>query len=74
MYSVKYCEECMEKFTGVMRGELETTMRLMGVNSLRELHPSMVSTRDIDHLVSVGEKSPWATGIAKAKLLIGTGK
>lgn len=58
----------MERFIGILRDELETTMRLMGVNSLKELHPGMVSTRDIDHLVSEGDRHPWATGIAKARL------
>ena len=68
LYSVNYGEEGVERFIGILKDELETTMRLMGVNSLKELHPGMVSTRDIDHLVSVGEKHPWATGIAKARL------
>lgn len=68
LYSVNYGEDGVEKFIGILRDDLETTMRLMGVNSLKELHPGMVSTRDVDHLVSVGEKHPWATGIAEARL------
>lgn len=68
LYAVNYGEEGVERFIGILRDELETTMRLMGVNSLNELHPGMVNTQDIDHLVSVGDKHPYAKGIAKARL------
>ena len=68
LYSVNYGEEGVERFIGILRDELETTMRLMGVSSLGELHPGMVNTQDVDHLVSVGEEHPYATGRAKARL------
>ena len=68
LYSVNYGEEGVERFIGILRDELETTMRLMGVRSLDELHPGMVWTGDVDHLVSVGEGHPYATGRAKARL------
>lgn len=68
LYSVNYGEDGVEEFIGILRDELETTRRSMCANSLKELHPGMVSTRDVDHLASVGEKHPWATGIAKARV------
>ena len=35
----------------VMRDELETTMRLVGITSLDQAHPGLVNTLDIDSLV-----------------------
>lgn len=36
----------------VFKDELETTMKLMGVTDLSQLHPGLLNTRDIDHLVT----------------------
>ena len=38
--------------TPVFKDELETTMKLMGVTDLSQLHPGLLNTRDIDHLVT----------------------
>lgn len=41
-----------DKSTPVFKDELETTMKLMGVTDLSQLHPGLLNTRDIDHLVT----------------------
>jgi L-lactate dehydrogenase (cytochrome) len=35
----------------VMKDELETTMRLLGMTDLSQAHPRFLNTCDIDHLV-----------------------
>lgn len=35
----------------VMRDELETSMRMVGINTLEEAHRGLVNTLDLDHLV-----------------------
>ena len=35
----------------VLQDELETTMKLCGVTSLRELHPGLLNTLAVDHLI-----------------------
>lgn len=53
----------------VMRDELETTMRLVGINSLDQAHPGLVNTLDIDGMVpSTMGDSDLALWKAKAKL------
>lgn len=44
-----------------MQNELETAMRLVGITDLSQVHPGLVNTRDIDHLVpSTGEEHGYA--------------
>lgn len=68
LYSVHYGEEGTSHFVEVLRDEFETTMRLCGVTSLEELGPHLVSTADIDHLVTKGMEHPWIKGRAKSRL------
>jgi L-lactate dehydrogenase (cytochrome) len=35
----------------VLRDELETAMRLVGITDLSQVHPGLVNTGDIDHLI-----------------------
>lgn len=43
---------CADKSISVFKDELETTMKLIGVTDLSQLHPGLLNTRDIDHLVT----------------------
>jgi L-lactate dehydrogenase (cytochrome) len=38
-------------FRPVMRDEIETTLRLLGVNSLKELGPHLINTRPLEGLL-----------------------
>lgn len=39
---------------------MESAMKLIGVKNLSEVHPGLVNTRDVDHLVPVGPEHPYA--------------
>ena len=53
----------------VLKDELETAMRLVGITDLSEAHPGLVHTGAIDHLVPdrIGEH-PYAKWRTKSKL------
>jgi L-lactate dehydrogenase (cytochrome) len=58
----------------VIKDELETAMRLVGITDLSQVHPGLVNSGEVDHLVPAGEQHPYArwsprrsTGV-KAKL------
>ncbi len=44
----------------VLKDELETTMRMMGVTDLGQVHPGMLNTGAVDHLIPNGEEHPYA--------------
>lgn len=44
----------------VLKDELETTMRMMGVTDLSQVHPGMLNTGAVDHLIPGGEEHPYA--------------
>lgn len=52
----------------VMRDEVETTMKMIGARTIDELHPGLLSTLDVDHLVSSTEGHPYAKGRPKARI------
>ena len=52
----------------VLKDELETTMRMMGVTDLSQLHPGMLNTGAVDHLIPDGEEHPYAKWRPKAKI------
>ncbi len=55
----------------VLRDELESAMRLIGITDLEQVHPGLVNTLDIDHLVPDTEGHPyahWSPAMRGAKL------
>ena len=54
----------------VLNDELVTTMKMCGVTSLDELHPGLLNTRAVDHLVpeSVSEEHPYAKWRRSSKI------
>jgi L-lactate dehydrogenase (cytochrome) len=57
-----------EVCANVLKDELETTMRMMGVTDLSQVHPGMLNTRAVDHLIPDGEEHPYAKWRPKAKI------
>ncbi|KAF2255081.1 hypothetical protein BU26DRAFT_527938 [Trematosphaeria pertusa] len=51
LYSLTYGQEGVEHFIDIMKDELETTMRLLGITDLSQVHPKFLNTCDIDHLI-----------------------
>lgn len=43
----------------VLKDELETTMRMCGVNNLSQVHPGLVNTAMVDHLVPDSVEHPY---------------
>ena len=62
LYAVNYGREGVEHFIDILKSELATAMALIGITDLSQCHAGLVSTLDIDHLVSRGEGHPYATG------------
>lgn len=59
LYSLNYGEEGVRHLVGLLRDELETTMRLMGITALEQIKRGSVNTQDIDHLVPPLEQDDW---------------
>lgn len=51
LYALNYGQEGVEHLVEIVRDEVETTMRMLGVTKIEDLHPGLVSTLDVDHLV-----------------------
>jgi L-lactate dehydrogenase (cytochrome) len=46
-------------FLIVLRGEMESAMKLLGIKDLSEVHPGLVNTSDVDYLVPSGPNHPY---------------
>jgi L-lactate dehydrogenase (cytochrome) len=68
LWALNYGEEGVEKFIDILRDELETTMKLCGITDLSQVHPGLVNTLAIDHLVPSGEGHPYAKWRPKARI------
>lgn len=44
----------------VMKDELETSMRLVGITDVSQAHPGLLNTLDIDYLVPTSDEHPYA--------------
>ena len=52
----------------VLRDELETSMRMVGITDLSQVHPGLVNTLDVDHLIPQTLKHPYARWRPRARL------
>ncbi|KAG9634479.1 hypothetical protein KCU86_g20169, partial [Aureobasidium melanogenum] len=43
-----------------LKDELETSMKLVGINNLSEVHPGLINSLDVDHLVPTAADHPYA--------------
>ncbi|KAK4153116.1 hypothetical protein C8A00DRAFT_43900 [Chaetomidium leptoderma] len=62
LYGLGYGREGVKKVLEILNDELVTTMKMCGVTRLDELHPGLLNTRAVDHLVpeSMSEEHPYA--------------
>ncbi|WQF82167.1 Putative FMN-dependent dehydrogenase, cytochrome b5-like heme/steroid binding protein [Colletotrichum destructivum] len=51
LYSLVYGQPGVEHLSQILKDELETSMRLCGITSLRQATPAMVNTLDVEYLV-----------------------
>jgi len=59
LYSLNYGEDGVRHLIGLLRDELETTMRLMGITELEGITRGCINTQDIDHLVPPLKQDEW---------------
>ncbi|KAI8681101.1 FMN hydroxy acid dehydrogenase domain-containing protein [Fusarium keratoplasticum] len=67
-YALTYGEEGVKKYVEILKDELETTMRLCGITDLSQVHPGLVNTGAVDHLVPGLDGHPYAKWRPKALL------
>ncbi|KAI2623156.1 FMN-dependent dehydrogenase-domain-containing protein [Hypoxylon sp. NC1633] len=60
LFALNYGKEGIEHFVNILTDELATTMQMCGVTSLDQVHPGLVHTGAIDHLVPGSEEHPYA--------------
>ncbi|OAK99499.1 hypothetical protein IQ06DRAFT_251656 [Phaeosphaeriaceae sp. SRC1lsM3a] len=58
LYSLTYGQEGVEHFIEIMKDELETTMRLLGITDLSQCHPRYLNIGDVEHLIPKSLESP----------------
>lgn len=60
--------EAHADYRSVLKDELETTMRMMGVTDLSQVHPGMLNTGAVDHLIPGWDEHPYAKWRPKANI------
>ncbi|ESZ93687.1 hypothetical protein SBOR_5927 [Sclerotinia borealis F-4128] len=69
LFALGWGQSGVEKYVEILRDELETTMRMMGVTDISQVHPGMLNTRAVDHLIPNGEEHhPYAKWRPKARI------
>ncbi|KAK9774216.1 putative Cytochrome b2 [Seiridium cardinale] len=67
LYALNYGQEGIEQYIDILNDELETTMRMCGVTSLDQVHPGLLHTGAVDHLIPSGEHHPYARWSPRAR-------
>ncbi|TVY27223.1 Cytochrome b2, mitochondrial [Lachnellula hyalina] len=68
LFALNYGQEGVEKYVDILKDELETTMRMMGITDLSQVHPGMLNTKAVDHLIPDGEEHAYAKWRPKSKI------
>ncbi|ETS79752.1 hypothetical protein PFICI_09605 [Pestalotiopsis fici W106-1] len=61
LYALNYGTEGVEHLVEILKDEMESAMKLVGITNLSEAHPDLVNTSDVDHLVPNGAGHPYIT-------------
>jgi len=59
LYALAYGQEGVEHMTQILKDELQTSMKLVGITDVNQAHPGLVNTKDVDHLVENSEGHEW---------------
>ncbi len=57
-----------DEMAAVLKDELETSMRMVGITDLSQVHPGLVNTLDVDPLVPKTMEHPYAKWRPKPRL------
>ncbi|KAI1738499.1 mitochondrial cytochrome-like protein b2 [Xylaria scruposa] len=68
LFALNYGKEGIEHFVNILTDELETTMQQCGITSLDQVHPGLLHTGAVDHLVPGSEEHPYAKWRPRSKL------
>ncbi|KAF2231266.1 hypothetical protein EV356DRAFT_452428 [Viridothelium virens] len=68
LYSLAYGQEGVEHLIEILKDEVKTSMRMIGLTTLDQAHPGYVNTLDVDYLVPGTETHPYARRRPKARL------
>ncbi|KAF3021115.1 Cytochrome b5 domain-containing protein 1 [Neopestalotiopsis sp. 37M] len=68
LYALHYGTEGVEQLVEILKEEMESAMKLVGIKNLSEVHPDLVNTADVDHLVPASEKHAYITWHPRAHL------
>ncbi|KAI1076091.1 FMN-dependent dehydrogenase-domain-containing protein [Whalleya microplaca] len=60
LFALNYGKEGIQQFVNILTDELETTMQQCGITSLDQVHPGLLNTGAVDHLVPGSEEHPYA--------------
>ncbi|GAB7355019.1 hypothetical protein MBLNU459_g5623t1 [Dothideomycetes sp. NU459] len=60
LYAVNYGKDGVEHLTEILKDEIEVSMKMLGITDLSQVHPGLVNTLDVDHLVPTGSEHPYA--------------
>lgn len=67
LFAANYGQEGGEHLVGILREELESAMKLVGVRNLEEVHGGLVNTRMVDGLVSEGQEHEYVKWRPRAR-------
>ncbi|KAK3624699.1 hypothetical protein LTR56_020850 [Elasticomyces elasticus] len=68
LYALNYGTEGAELLVEILKDEMESVMKLLGIKDLSECHPGLVNTADVDHLVPLTDEHPYAKWRPKPRL------
>ncbi|KAI0426160.1 mitochondrial cytochrome-like protein b2 [Xylaria sp. FL1042] len=68
LFALNYGKEGIEHFVNILTDELETTMQQCGITSLGQVHPGLLHTGAVDHLVPGEEDHPYAKWRPRSRL------
>ncbi|KAK1057830.1 hypothetical protein LTR74_013902, partial [Friedmanniomyces endolithicus] len=68
LYALNYGSEGAEHLVELLKDEMESVMKLIGITNLSECHPGLVNTLDVDHLVPATDGHPYAKWRPKPRL------
>ncbi|KAI1175468.1 mitochondrial cytochrome-like protein b2 [Nemania sp. FL0916] len=68
LFALNYGKEGVEHFVNILTDELQTTMQQCGVTSLDQVHPGLLHTGAVDHLIPGSEEHPYAKWRPRSKL------
>ncbi|RDW73535.1 putative L-lactate dehydrogenase-1 [Coleophoma cylindrospora] len=69
LFALNYGQKGVEKYAEILKDELETTMRLCGITDLSQVHPGLLNTRAVDHLIpDLSDEHPYAKWRPKARI------